>query len=47
MQRIEKVTAVDIVKLAADKLDPGKFAIASVGPWGDCIALKEAANKVG
>ncbi|MFZ5651192.1 MAG: M16 family metallopeptidase [Bacillota bacterium] len=47
VQRIEKVTAGDIVNLAAEKLDPGKFAIASVGPWGDCIALKDAANKVG
>ncbi|MFZ5649093.1 MAG: M16 family metallopeptidase [Bacillota bacterium] len=46
VQKIEKVSAGDIIKLAGDKLDPKNFAIASVGPWGDCDALKAVVNKV-
>lgn len=46
VQRIERVTGDDIRKLAMEKLDPGKFALASVGPWGDCKSLEESIGKL-
>ena len=44
--RIEKVTGDDIRKLAMEKLDPNNFALASVGPWGDCKTLEETVGKL-
>lgn len=46
VQRIEKVTIEDVKKLAEERFNPRNFAIASVGPWGDCRLLEEAAGRV-
>lgn len=44
VRKIENVTTDDIVNLAGERLKPADFAIASVGPWDDCVLLKEAAR---
>jgi predicted Zn-dependent peptidase len=46
VNRIEQVTGDEIRKLAMEKLDPGSFALASVGPWGDSRVLEETVGKL-
>ncbi|KJS00667.1 MAG: zinc protease [Peptococcaceae bacterium BRH_c4a] len=46
VQKIEKVTAEEIVILAAEKLNPNNFALASVGPWDDSGCLEKTVGKL-
>ncbi len=46
VQKIEKVTAEDVKRLARERFNPQDFAIASVGPWDDCKILEEAAGRI-
>ena len=46
VQKIERVTAEEIIALAGEKLDPNNFALASVGPWDDGGCLEGTVGKL-
>ncbi len=46
VEKINQVTAEQIREVARSMLVPEDFAIASVGPWDDCAALRTAAKSV-
>jgi len=44
VRKMEKVALEDIIDLARERLQLKNFALATVGPWGDCGALEQSAS---